>query len=59
MKTTFFRIVPHHRAFDYVLLGWLPLNGLYGSCHGLWSVMFHWQECACGRPMKEPKDRCP
>ena len=49
------RMVRHHLALDYVLLGWIPSPGLNGTGHGLWSVLLTWRECACGRGMKEPK----
>ena len=55
MTVSYARFVLHHRALDYVLLGWIPSPGLHGTGHGEWSVLMTWRACSCGRAMKEPK----
>jgi hypothetical protein len=50
-----FRFVRQPRALDYVRLGWLPLPDLYGTNHGVWSVLMRWSPCDCGREMREPR----
>ena len=46
MIARFAQYVPHHRALDFMRLGWVPTAALAGCHHGFDSVLMLWQ-CTC------------
>jgi hypothetical protein len=50
--TSWHRFVLHHRADDYLRLGWCPSAALEGTPHGQYCVLMSWL-CQC--PPVEPR----